>query len=156
LSGLQKDGTLTPPLDPKVRKFVGVATPNFGSYFAANIAGIPFVASLLDDQAKAMLPGSAFLWNLSTWNQFGDDLRGVDALAVVGNRGSQPLGSGGDGVVSLTSASFGFARDMSRTRVVPYCHTESPFIDCSGPSIASAPETTSIVASFLAGTSDWQ
>ena len=29
-----------------------------------------------------------FLWNLATWNQLGDDLRGVNAIAVVGNAGS--------------------------------------------------------------------
>ena len=34
-----------------------------------------------------MEPGSSFFWNLATWNQRGDDLRGVDAIAVIGNAG---------------------------------------------------------------------
>src|ERR1035441_5546146 len=37
-----------------------------------------------EDAAKDVLemdsPGSSFLWNLATWNQRGDDLRGVNAL----------------------------------------------------------------------------
>jgi len=63
-----------------------------------------------------------------------DDLRGVDALAVVGNAGfyMPNLSSGftntnaSDGLVSLTSASLGFAvpRQSFPTRVVPYCHID--------------------------------
>jgi hypothetical protein len=55
-------------------------------------------------------------------------------------------------------ASLGYARDPSRTRIVPYCHTSGVPIPCSGPPIANvdqAPETGSIVLSFLANTSGW-
>ena len=31
---------------------------------------------------------AAILWNLATWNQHSDDLRGVNAIAVIGNAGT--------------------------------------------------------------------
>jgi pimeloyl-ACP methyl ester carboxylesterase len=109
LAGLQSSGTLQPPANPKVRKLVLIATPNFGSFQAFNI-GV---------QSSEMYPGSAFLWNLGRWNQGGDDLRGVDALAIAGNasccslsRLFAPSGpNSGDGVVSLNSASLGITPD---------------------------------------------
>jgi Putative serine esterase (DUF676) len=36
LAGLQADGSLSPPLDTRIRKFVQIATPNFGSFLALN------------------------------------------------------------------------------------------------------------------------
>jgi hypothetical protein len=113
-----------------------------------------------------MNPGSSFLWNLARWNQGRDDLRGVDALAIIGNGGyaaplsGSPPASGSDGIVSLISASLGFSRDPSRTRILPYCHTDSGLfvdlvMDCNGSGIATAPETGQIVRSFLAGTTAW-
>ncbi len=152
LAGLQTDGSLRPPPDPQVRKLVEIATPNFGSFQAPNV-GV---------QAPEMNPGSAFLWYLATWNQRQDDLRGVDALAIIGDAGTSRAS---DGVVSLTSASLGFARDQSRTRILPYCHTDPGFfasfgMSCSSaPGIANvdkAPETGSLVRSFLADTPDWR
>ena len=161
LAGLQTDGSLRPPPDPHIRKLVEIATPNFGSFQAPN-TGV---------QTPEMVPGSLFLWNLATWNQWGDDLRGVDALAIIGDAGTWPLPgtlnvwtNASDGVVSLTSASLGFARDQSRTRILSYCHTDPGPIanfgmSCySAPGIANvdeAPETGTLVLSFLAGTSDW-
>lgn len=163
LAGLQTSGSLS-AVNPRVRKFIEIATPNFGSFLAANYSS--FLAN--GTQAAEMVPGSAFLWNLGTWNQRGDDLRGIDALAIIGNAGywqsgnSTQLLNASDGVVSLTSASLNFARDPSRTRILPYCHTDpalfSGLLDCSGKSIANvddAPETGQIILSFLAGTSDW-
>ncbi len=168
LAGLQSNGSLSPPATVQARKFVEIATPNFGSFLAANFSG--FLAS--GTQSAEMVPGSSFLWNLATWNQRGDDLRGVDALAIIGNAGYwEPnllsfavLANASDGVVSLTSASLGFARDSSRTRILPYCHIDSTssggsFIGCSGKGIANvdeAPQTGQIVLAFLAGnTSIW-
>jgi uncharacterized protein (TIGR03437 family) len=165
LAGLQADGTLNPPPNPRVRKLVEIATPNFGSFIAEPVAGT---------QAKEMIPGSAFLWNLATWNQRGDDLRGVDALAIIGNAGYWPVPESSndllyasDGVVSLTSASLGFARDQSRTRILRYCHTDPSVwnsllgpMDCSGfggiANVDQAPETGAIVLSFLENTSTWE
>ena len=155
LSGLQSDGSLASPVNPRIRKLVEIATPNFGSFIAATLAPL-----LPGTQAPEMIPGSAFLWGLARWNQGSDDLRGVDALAIIGNAGGfngSPNAS--DGLLSLTSASLGFARDQSRTRILPYCHTDPiPGLDCSGVSIANfdeAPMTAQIVQSFLADTPDW-
>ncbi len=120
LSGLQGNGSLQPPVNPRIRKLVLIATPNFGSFLA-----IP-----TGTQSAEMIPGSAFLWDLATWNQHGDDLRGVDALAIIGDAGYKPLSSdfppanASDGVVSVSSASLGFARDATRTRILPYCHED--------------------------------
>jgi len=158
LSGLQTDATFSPPSSIGVRKFIEIATPNFGSFIAANF---PF-----GTQVSEMIPASAFLWNLGTWNQWGDDLRGVDALAIIGNGGT--FGNtqfASDGVVSLTSASLEFARDPSRTKIVPYCHIDSSSLNlligavyCVGAGIAdvdNAPQTGQIIRSFLADTNAW-
>lgn len=167
LAGLQPNGSLSPLLNPRVRKFIEIATPNFGSFLAANYSDLLANGT----QAAEMVPGSPFLWSLATWNQLGDDLRGVDALAVIGNAGywkssifATQVNNLSDGVVSLTSASLNFARDPSRTRILTYCHIDSAsaagsFINCTGKGIADvdeAPETGQIILSFLAGTSTWQ
>ncbi len=165
LSGLKSSGSLAPPANLQARKFVEIATPNFGSFLAGNFSGLLVNGT----QSAEMVPGSSFLWNLATWNQRGDDLRGVDALAIVGNAGYWTASAltfaeqsnASDGVVSLTSASLGFARDASRTRIVPYCHIDTAsaagaLIDCIGKGIADAdeaPETAEIVLAFLAGNS---
>lgn len=175
LSGLQVNGSLSPVLNPRVRKFVEIATPNFGSFLAANYSD---VLALLGygNQANEMVPGSGFLWSLGTWNQHGDDLRGVDAIAIIGNAGNWQytifgtlFSHASDGVVSVTSASLNFARDPSRTRILPYCHIDSTsslaglfvYLNnyCNGRGIADvdeAPETGEIILSFLASTSAWQ
>ncbi len=159
LAGLQAN-SYAPPVNPKVRKLIEIATPNFGSFLAAQYSWA--IAS--GTQSAEMIPGSPFLWELATWNQgFVDDLRGVDALAIVGNGGTWSDGSknwknASDGVVSVTSASLSFARDDSRTRILNnYCHIDSngSLISCDGPGIASASETLAAVQSFLAGTSSW-
>ena len=152
----------SPPLNPGVRKFVEIAEPNFGSFFAAD--GSLLIAATV--QSSEMIPGSAFLWNLATWNQWGDDLRGVDALAVIGDAGTFLLGESAtatDGVVTVTSASLGFAENPSRTIVLPYCHIGPDsglaysLIPCSSTyGIAEAPDTINIVVSFLADTTAWQ
>ena len=156
LSGLQSNGSLMPPANPRIRKLVLIAEPNFGSFVAPNL-GV---------QTSELVPGSSLLWELATWNQGGDDIRGVDALAVIGNAGEwNGLSNASDGVVSLTSGSIGFARDQSRTRILPYCHITPSFLinlfmQCSAqPGIAQVDSplhpTWTIIHSFLAGTSDW-
>lgn len=159
LAGIQSDGTASPPTNHKTRKLVFLATPNFGSFQSAKAAG--------DVQAREMILGSAFLWNLASWNQGRDDLRGADALSIVGNAGSWYSPGGlDDGVVSLTSASLGFASSEDRrTRIVPYCHSTPGFftglgMTCSGPrGIAdidtSAHLTARIVRAFLADEATW-
>jgi hypothetical protein len=169
LSGLQSNAGLAPPPNPKVRKFVEIATPNFGSFLAANYSDL--IPS--GTQTAELVPGSTFLWYLATWNQRSDDLRGVDGLAIIGDAGywRPDIFSGttpnlSDGVVSVTSASLGFvplsyARSPVQTRVLPYCHVDTSsgaggFIDCTGQGIADAQETAAIVLSFLEGTSLWE
>ena len=172
LAGLQPNETLIPPVTTLVRKLILIATPNFGSFVAGNystsLLGVP--------QSAELEPGSSFLWNLATWNQRGDDLRGVDAIAIAGNAGvytpnlsgTGSLANASDGLVSLTSASVGFVGQKAAvTRIVPYCHVDpivftnvtlGSFI-CSAGGIANVINTTHptglIVRSFLAGTTDW-
>ena len=172
LAGLQLNGTYLPPAGPLVGKLVLIATPNFGSFVAGNYM------SLLGQgtQDAELEPGSSFLWNLATWNQRGDDLRGVDTIAVIGNAGiyvaslsaSSGLANAGDGLVSLTSASLGFITQSSpATRIVPYCHVDpGAFLNssfgsylCNAAGIANVTGTThltgEIVRSFLSGTTAW-
>lgn len=156
LAGLQSGGGLQPPGSIAIRKAVLIGTPNFGALNASAASRLFFA----DTQAPEMIPGSPFLWTLGRWNQNQDDLRGVDALAIVGNGGTS---STDDGVVSLTSASLGFAQIDQRTRVLPYCHTKPPVTDVDCPPTQSgivdidspAHPTYQIVSSFLANTSAW-
>jgi len=162
LTGLQNNGSPSPPVNPNVRKLIMIACPNFGSLQAPDL-GV---------QAPEMVPGSAFLYNLARWNQGSDDLRGVDALAIIGNAGTEGgLPNASDGVVSLTSGSLGFSSQPSQnpvqTRIVPYCHVDPDLatslgigMSCSGAGgIADLTDDSQlsgrIVSSFLAGTSDW-
>lgn len=168
LAGLRSNAggfVVSAPPEIRVAKFVEIATPNFGATMANSL-----LSSVIGGiQAKELEPGSAFLWNLATWNQGHDDLRGVDAIAVVGNAGKwadpfarHTLTGFGDGVVALTSASLGFAKALERTRVLPYCHVGRDaglpwhILSCSSEvAIAEAPETASIVRSFLGSGQDW-
>ena len=171
LAGLQKPNeTLVPPVNTLVRDLILIATPNFGSHLVANYANIIVTGS----QSAELIPGSSFLWNLATWNQHVDDLRGVNAIAVIGDAGTYAnnltqasLAGASDGIVSTTSASLGFvAQNGTDTRIVPYCHVDpSAFtnvnlaFNCSAPGIANVTNeshyTGQIVRSFLAGTSTW-
>jgi uncharacterized protein (TIGR03437 family) len=172
LAGLQPNETFLPPSPTLVGKMVLIATPNFGSFVAGQ-----YINSLpAGTQAAELVPGSSFLWNLATWNQGGDDLRGVSAIAVVGNAGTYTpilgssilLNGASDGLVSLTSASIGFAEASGNTRVVPYCHVDpgaftNPLFGtyaCNAAGIANVTSTShptgEIVRSYLAGTTDWE
>ena len=172
LAGLQPNETYLPPAPTLVRDLVLIATPNFGSFQAGNYAAGFAVSS----QSSELVPGSAFLWNLATWNQRGDDLHGTNAIAIIGNAGSYAtltsttaLNYASDGLVSTTSASLSFvSQKPASTRIVPYCHIDpSAFTNtslgtynCNAPGIANiistSHPTSLIVRSFLAGTTDWQ
>jgi uncharacterized protein (TIGR03437 family) len=176
LAGLQPDETATPPATTLVNDLILIATPNFGSFVAGNYATI--LAAEGVTQSAELIPASSFLWNLATWNQRGDDLRGVNALAIVGNAGpylatlsaTTQLNNASDGLVSETSAALGFALLSSTpTQVVPYCHVDPSVFtntsilgafDCDAAGIANVTSDTQdtgvIVRSFLAGNSDWQ
>jgi uncharacterized protein (TIGR03437 family) len=150
-------GVFSPPANTKVRKLTMIATPHFGSFQAAYVG----------TQESEMALGNQFLLDLATWNQGQDDLRGVDAVAIIGNAGTYGnTASASDGVVSLTSGSLGFAEPDQRTRIVPYCHITPGFLtglgmSCSGhQGIAdiNTPShlTAQIVRSFLSDTLAWQ
>lgn len=168
LSGKQTGAAVfQPPVTTKVRKIVFLATPQFGS----DLSALPLFG--LDDQTRELATGSQFLFDLGTWNQGTDDLRGSDALALAGNGGTGSSFLGvfsrpgfDDGVVALTSASIGFVYP-GRTRVVPFCHIPGGGLItfgglCSGSAkgianirSASDPQAVAMV-SFLNGTNEWK
>jgi uncharacterized protein (TIGR03437 family) len=162
LSGKQEtEGAFNPPPAPPIRKILFLATPHFGSPVAA-------LGSAFGPQFNELTSGSYFLFDLNTWNDNTDDLRGIDALAAIGNAGTGTAVAPGfdDGVVSLTSASLGFYMS-GRTRVLPYCHVDGGgLISDAGlcPSNAkgiavfrSASDPNSqLLLSFLNGTQGWQ
>ena len=160
LSGKQTTrGVFNAPPSVRIRKAVFIAIPFFGS-FVADLAPV-------DVQSQELQPGSAFLFDLATWNQGRDDLRGIDAVAVVAIGGTGIVnGKPGfdDSTVTVTSASLEFAR-KDRTRVIPgYCHTTLSFplsLACSNPNAAIARMTSDqhvtgrLMISFLNNTTDW-
>src|ERR1019366_5371203 len=151
----------TPPTSLGIRKIVFLATPHFGTGIASRFGS--------DTQTDELSVGSQFLFDLNTWNDGTDDLRGLDVLAVAGNGGTgeeSTIPGFDDGVVTLTSASIAFAR-RGRTRVVPACHANISLLTLFNhycPSnaafiadIADASSLTGqIIVSFLAGTTGWQ
>lgn len=159
-------GSFDPPLNHRIRKLVTIGTPHFGSYAAMGSPG--------STQSGQMIPGTQFLWDLATWNQGWDDLRGVDAISVAGSGGesNEPPGEGSnDGIVSLMSASMGFIAPFlpggvdERTRIVPYCHATpgwlTVYYGCkSSQGVADINNeqhpTYKIVRSFLQGNEDWK
>lgn len=162
LAGMQPEpGVFRPPARHRVRKLVMIATPNFGALFRSRHAG-----RFLDPQARDMVPGSRFLFDLATWTAAGDPLRGVDAIAIAGDGGNVLLRTGAsDGLIPVISASLAFARSPDRTRIVPYCHGDvqaALVLDggCHGPPIAKARQeghlTPAIVLSFLSGSDEWR
>ena len=166
LAGKQEaPGTFSPLSNPRIRKAIFTATPHFGSYQAAGPYAT-FLPSLT--QANEMKPGSQFLLDLATWNQGHDDLRGVDAIAIIGDQGVwNNTTRASDGLVSLTSASLDFAQSDERTRIIPYCHFQmdpgslaANLLGCAGPGIAfidsPAHPTYQIIRSFLDDTNQWQ
>lgn len=162
LSGKQDTaGMFQPPAAVQIRKAVFLATPHFGTPIATLLP--------VSTQVQEMASGSTFLFGLDTWNDATDDLRGVDAVAAVGNGGTGLLtGTDGfdDGVVPLTSGALRFYLP-GRTRVVPYCHVSGGGIvsdfglcpsDAQGiADIDSAMhESAQIIVSFFNGTNGWQ
>jgi pimeloyl-ACP methyl ester carboxylesterase len=74
LSGKQNArGVFQPPEDHKVRKVVFLG----GYFFGVGNGHAPTP----DPQDDALCIGTPLQWDLNTWNQGGDDLRGIDAIA---------------------------------------------------------------------------
>lgn len=155
LAGKLPGGGFTPPARPRIRKVVFLSTPHAG---ALAISG--FVLDTEKNvQARQLLQGSSFLWELATWNQGTDDLREVDAISVVADGGaSTPVAKSHDGAVPVTSSAFALSPD--HIRVLPYCHQQDlPSLLCRGPGIAYAESQDHlgfrIVKSFLLDTVEW-
>lgn len=161
LSGKQNAaGVFQPPQATHVRKVVFLATPHFGTGVAVMLGGAL--------QLQELASGSRFLFDLATWNQGTDDLRGVDAIAAIGNGGSGLATMPGfdDGLVALTSGSVRFYQS-GRSRVVPFCHVTggglvSLFGLCS-PSAqgianigAATHDSARIIMSFFNGNDEWK
>jgi uncharacterized protein (TIGR03437 family) len=156
LSGKQaSEGVFTPPAQIRIRRAVFLATPHFGSTLTQ-------LFPPMEVQTEQVSMGSRFLFDLATWNQGTDDLRGVEALSLLGNAGNSAFGLTNaftDGVVSLTSGAI-----PGRTRILGgYCHTTGAlvsFVCRTNTGIAQIesddqPNARAIV-SFLNGTQDWQ
>ena len=162
LSGKQEtQGVFSPPASILIGKAIFLATPNFGTPVAA--LGFGF-STQLDELSS----GSHFLMDLNTWNQSHDDLRGVDAIALIGTGGTGLATVKGfdDGLVPLSSGSLRFYKP-GRTRILPLCHQPSGRLltqtglcpsDAKGIAIlnSASDDNARIVTSFLAGTGDWQ
>jgi uncharacterized protein (TIGR03437 family) len=150
-----------PPARVPIVKAVFLATPHFGS-------GIASLFPANDAQTAELASGSRFTYDLATWNQGTDDLRGVDAIALAGAGGTgrqTTIPGFDDGVVSLTSASIEWAAP-GRTRVVPYCHIDGAGLNLFGlcnydvPGIARVISANDAAAramvSFFNGTDEWR
>jgi uncharacterized protein (TIGR03437 family) len=162
LSGKQtQEGVFTPPADTKVRKIIFLGTPHFGSP-ATSLLGGPFGGG--DSQTDELQTGSPFTFDLATWNQGIDDLRGADAISVLGNVSNGVLlmkSKFGDGVTTLVSGSLGFVAP-DRTQIIPYCHTDIASLLCSDSkgNIAAMDtaehQSAQIILSFLNDTPAWR
>ncbi len=159
LSGKRAEpGVFLPPAETKVRKIIFIATPHAGTEITSLLLGGN------DRQTDALQMGSAFIFDLATWNQGIDDLRGADAIAVLGDAGSGLVGTSrfNDPVTSLTSGSLGFV-SPDRTRILPYCHTDGiALVGCIRPTTPIAQMnsgdhlTAQIMLSFLNDTQAWR
>lgn len=158
LAGKQvQEGVFTPPVPVRVRKIVFLGTPHFGSILAT--------LATLDTQIEQLRPGSSFLFELATWNQGRDDLRGLEALNVLGNAGNASLGSPArfhDSTVALTHGSLNTGVSPGNTRVLNQCHTTGAGeFACTGQEgylaqIGAATQPNArIITSFFSNTNTW-
>lgn len=161
LAGKQEqEGVFAPPASTHIRKLIFLATPHFGT-------SVAFLGFGLNSQLDELSSGSHFIFDLATWNDGADDLRAIDAIAVVGNAGTGLAVAPGfdDGEVALTSASLDFYQP-GRTRVIPYCHNDPAsllFAGLCNPNAKGIAKIQSdddaparIMVSFLNSTADWQ
>lgn len=162
LSGKQTGpGVFRPPADPRIAKAVFIASPHFGTRTGLSL----FVS--WHPQVQEMTLGSRFLWDLNTWHQGRDDLRGIEAISIIGNGGSYAGQTGaGDGLVSLASASLASALPEDRIRIFPFCHSSSTLHQLTGACPSSAPGAAQVdskehpswkvISSFLSGANEWK
>jgi uncharacterized protein (TIGR03437 family) len=128
LSGKQAEpGVFKPPANHKVRKAVLIAGPQFGDGEIASVG--------------------RQIWDLATWNLGADDLRQIDAVAIVGST---------DGFETLSDASISFAYPPERTRVIAACHNRTECLPGIAYIDSDSHPTWRIIDSFLAGTDEWK
>jgi uncharacterized protein (TIGR03437 family) len=151
---LSRKQALEPDAYPSIHKLVLIGTPNFGVMSLLKTS--PTLAKFFFD---ALFPGSQFLWELNTWNQNGDDLRGTDTIAIAGSqdRASHQTFPGpydaSDGVVLVSSASLDFTPfpdRYQRTRVL------LSYYQSTHNTLTTSPDTYAIIRSFLDGTDAWK
>ena len=159
LAGKQPNGVYLPPVQHRIRKAVFLGAPNFGSFIAR--------LSERNAQVDQLQVGAEFTFDLATWNQGLDDLRGVDALAIVGDAGTEinlvarAAARFHDSTVTLSSASLDFAIP-GRTRIVNYCHTSgiADLVCGNREYLARFTNDQHLAAratiSFLNGTDEWR
>lgn len=159
LAGKQEqDGVFTPPADTRIRKALFIATPHFGTSVATTLGPAG------DRQIQELQLGTTFVFDLATWNQGIDDLRGIDAISVIGDAGNGLTGTRlfNDAVTSLTSGSLGFYA-ANRTRIVRLCHTDGIALFACASGVGPIAQlnsvdhpTARILLSFLNDTQDWR
>lgn len=162
LAGKQEQpGVFTPPARVAIRKAVFLATPHFGT---------PVASRDSTRQAAQLAPASDFLFDLATWNQGQDDLRGIDFVSVLGNAGNEAVRVIGvdwpsgfhDSTVSLMSGSMDFTLAVDRNRVLNHCHTGGfALLACNSTTriadlSSEQHESARIALAFLNSTEDWR
>jgi uncharacterized protein (TIGR03437 family) len=151
-------GVFTPPLDTKIRKLVFLGSPHFGT---------PVAGGESNRQTQQMVPGNAFLFDLATWNQGRDDLRGADVITVLGNAGIATIVPWAqrfhDTTVSLMSGSLGFVPAADSTRIINACHTSGFALAGCVPGVETLAGISSdqhlsgrMIRSFLNATNEWR
>lgn len=160
LSGKQNPpGVFQPPTPHRIRKAVFLGGQFFGVGNGESPPGSGHCDPIPDPQDDAVCVGSRFLWDLNNWNQGGDDLRGIDAIAVAGSGQSTQVGSAffnGDGVVSLSSSSLSFAYPAERTRIINACHVSEICTPTVSYIDSDSHPAWLVVKSFLGGTDEWK
>ncbi len=133
---------------PGIRKAIFIGVPHFGT----NVARFTDT----DPQLRQSSFGSRWLFDLATWNQGHDDLRGADAISLTGTAGINREYGLTDSVVTVNSASLDFVAP-NRTLNLPLCHTQGGigalFLCDSAPGIATVRDaghpTARIALAFL-------
>ncbi len=121
-----------------IRKFIQIASPNYGSDVARWQAR-------RFEQAKQMCYASHFLYKLHSDESTDGFLSSVEYLTVVGKY---------DNVVAQISAAC--AEFSAEQRVVPYAHSSDPIFQGIADVDGEGHETLKIVRSFCLGSDDWR
>ena len=172
LAGLQANGALTPPANPLVHNLVLIATPNFGSFLAANFTTNSSGNAERRDGSGQLIPvesGDMEPARRRSPRRQCDRRHRQRGLVHFRSDGRLARQCERRCCISGQRRRSDLSRSRPRiTRIVPYCHvdpgsfTNPTFgpLNCSGTGIANVTDesqlTGQIVRSFLAGTTAWQ